>query len=283
MEEETTQSEESELIPITSNDSNETSSKPITGNQSLNSSSVIIIIILLISNVLLYLQIYHANNNYKLLSEDFTTYKAKSTANYADLAEKLHSINDKYVARQSEMDYLEERNGDTHYQIACLSNITAIHEKMLIRFTNRTTNADVLDELHTVKDELNQRMVQTSLDIEKDMVLINHNVSKQLLHSKKEENNVLKHAHTVVNNASDTIHGIQSDMLDQMVTMSVTLNTTLSSVTSIVDKAKDNIQNQVADVQSNINAYVAFSNKQFAAENDFVKYQLAGMFYVYCV
>jgi hypothetical protein len=37
-------------------------------------------------------------------------------------------------------------------------------------------------------------------------------------------------------------------------------------------------RNEVQGVRDNIAEYVAFSNQQFAAENDFVKYQLAGTF-----
>ena len=45
-----------------------------------------------------------------------------------------------------------------------------------------------------------------------------------------------------------------------------------------VKQAQFQIQNDVRSVKDNIEQYVAITNKQFAAENDFVKYQLAGTF-----
>ena len=49
-----------------------------------------------------------------------------------------------------------------------------------------------------------------------------------------------------------------------------------------VASAEDTIHLEVDVVQRNIDQYVAFANKKFAAENDFVKYQLAGTVCVRC-
>ena len=59
--------------------------------------------------------------------------------------------------------------------------------------------------------------------------------------------------------------------------MSGTLRATSADLNAQVETAKITIHHEVEAVQASIEEYVAFTDKKFASENDFVRYQLAGM------
>ena len=49
-----------------------------------------------------------------------------------------------------------------------------------------------------------------------------------------------------------------------------------SKITLCLNSLKATIHEEVKAVQDSIEEYVAFTDKKFASENDFVRYQLAG-------
>lgn len=65
-------------------------------------------------------------------------------------------------------------------------------------------------------------------------------------------------------------------MTGQLDGMFVRLSSTVQELSQSVQRAQDTIHEEVNVVQANIEQYVAITNKQFAAENDFVRYQIAG-------
>lgn len=80
----------------------------------------------------------------------------------------------------------------------------------------------------------------------------------------------------VVGGATSQIYMVQSNVTQQLATMGQSLGETVAMLNSAVDAARTTIHFEVSSVKSDIEQYVAVTNKQFAAENDFVKYQLAG-------
>ena len=64
----------------------------------------------------------------------------------------------------------------------------------------------------------------------------------------------------------------------QLAIMSGSLDNTKIQLNDVVKQAETTIHTEVQQVRDNIDEYIIISNKQFAAENDFVKYQLAGTF-----
>lgn len=119
----------------------------------------------------------------------------------------------------------------------------------LLKLSNITTNNVVLDELNKTKGEMQHRL---------DVALIS--------------------LQGIVDGASGDVHQVKENITVQMDVMNKHLNDTLMKLNKVVSAAQTSIEAQVSLVQDNINEYVEVTNKQFEAENDFVKYQLAGIF-----
>lgn len=172
----------------------------------------------------------------------------------------------------------EEKLKDFNGRMRSVEEISDRHEQELVRLSNRTTNADVLDELNKVRAHVDDSLHNTVLTLEAEVDAMRTNITEQLTASREEMESISAHVGKVVDKASRHMKSMQDSVALQLFNTSAALNATLETVNSVVRDAKLNIHSQVKDIQSKINAYVAFSNKQFAAENDFVKYQLAGTF-----
>ena len=120
----------------------------------------------------------------------------------------------------------------------------------LLKLSNITTNNVVLDELNKTTENMQHRL---------DAALVS--------------------LQGVVDGASGDVHQVKDNITVQMSVMNKHLNETLTKLNNVVSAAQTSIEAQVALVQDNINEYVEVTNKQFEAENDFVKYQLAGMYF----
>jgi hypothetical protein len=77
--------------------------------------------------------------------------------------------------------------------------------------------------------------------------------------------------------AEDHIEVIDTNLTSQMTSMTVSVSNALYAVRNMVEAAKVDINEEVSAVHQSMDQYIIFSNNQFAAENDFVKYQLAGL------
>lgn len=82
----------------------------------------------------------------------------------------------------------------------------------------------------------------------------------------------------LVNDAKNNIKNVQKNVTLQLATMSTSVQSTINDLEFTVQDAQNTIKDEIKIVRENIDEYVAITNKQFAAENDFVKYQLAGTF-----
>ena len=85
---------------------------------------------------------------------------------------------------------------------------------------------------------------------------------------------------SAVTTATKQLDVIQRNVSLSLSLMSGTLRATSADLNAQVETAKITIHQEVEAVQASIEEYVAFTDKKFASENDFVRYQLAGMLYV---
>eukprot|EP01032_Pedospumella_encystans_P017092 gene17092-19485_t len=83
---------------------------------------------------------------------------------------------------------------------------------------------------------------------------------------------------SVVGTASAHIQQIQTNVTREIDDMTQKVHKIVTKLGDNVKAAEDTIREEVQGVQAKIEQYVIVTNKQFAAENDFVKYQLAGTF-----
>lgn len=173
-------------------------------------------------------------------------------------------------------------------QYAQLSVLVGEHDKALIRLSNGTSNADVLDTLQRTKNQVYSALNSTVSEISNSLHQTQQEVSVQLQQSAEQLqstqkavglhlNDTVLTVRAVVQNATAHIHEVQRNVTGQLDGMSVRLSTTVQELSQSVQRAQDTIHEEVNVVQANIEQYVAITNKQFAAENDFVRYQIAGM------
>lgn len=161
------------------------------------------------------------------------------------------------------------------------------HEQELVRLNNGTSNADVLDELQHTKSMVRAALAQEQQQVQKEMAATARNISVALEHNQKQVQHTQKEIHEELSATEQrltesmdasmqSIHVVQQNVTAQLGDMSSHVRSELVTLTDIVDAAKAKIHAEVATVQDDIAQYVAVTNKKFAAENDFVKYQLAG-------
>ena len=178
---------------------------------------------------------------------------------------------------------------------ALYSNITSIdkmvfnHEGELIRLLNHTNNADVLDQLQLTKHQVQSMLENEHNQIVSHIEASTKDVSDKLKQSNLElqatqrkidehlDQSVLNMKH-VVDIATLQIQMVQEQVTDQMENITQHVDIIVHELTNAVDLAQDVIHNEVKSVEDTIEQYVIVTNDKFAAENDFVKYQLAGKY-----
>lgn len=136
-----------------------------------------------------------------------------------------------------------------HDDINTIENDLIFQKKQINRLSNGTSNADVLDKLEETQHIIDAKLLSSQ-----------HDVSVAISEAKQNVSGNLRYVKNLVEDTSILLEKVQRN---------VTMQVTDASIT---------IRNEVQGVRDNIAEYVAFSNQQFAAENDFVKYQLAGTF-----
>lgn len=170
-----------------------------------------------------------------------------------------------------------------------LSNTVAAHSVIVNRLSNMTTNADVLDKLKETSERIDLALTATKSDVSQALEETRLNVTYNLAMTSRELratqekvqgelSTTLETLNEVVVDATTNIHQVQNNVTLQLASMTDTLDVTVEHINELVQHAQETIHQEVAGVKANIDEYVAVTNKQFAAENDFVKYQLAGTF-----
>ena len=128
----------------------------------------------------------------------------------------------------------DSKTSELESQLSSLSSELSAHDGILIRLSNRTTNADVLDELHTTKAYLSEQLAVTKDD-----------VSAKLSSTERKLNGV-------VLGATTSIQSAQRNVTLQLAAMEVSLAATVDTLNEAVESAKTVIHDEMKTVQENI-------------------------------
>eukprot|EP00981_Chlorochromonas_danica_P002250 scaffold437_cov168-Ochromonas_danica.AAC.67 len=212
------------------------------------------------------------------LSTRLEKVEKQSDANFFLLTDNLQTVQEK----EKELESFASGLGDNVVQLNrshdALSRVVGDHGKALARLSNGTSNADVLDKLRETKESLAKEMDLTKRNVSAVVSASQEEVeTAKAVVTQRLDHTVLT-VRAVVQNATEHIHQVQRNVTGQLDGMSARLAATVADLSAAVDSAKEAIHSEVDVVQANIEQYVAITNKQFAAENDFVKYQVAGTF-----
>ena len=194
--------------------------------------------------------------------------------------------------RQLSIDQVRTMSGDiTQVSIDSGSQFTSLNARLLSqtdsivqldgivqRLSNRTTNADVLEQLQITSSKVSQDLASTTLNVTLQLAANEQHMRQAQTTVRQQLDDAMMSMKDAVLRATSRIYEVQSNVTNQLALMSRTLEVTVSNINEAVDAAEDTIHKEVQVVQENIEQYVAVTNKQFAAEDDFVKYQLAGTF-----
>jgi len=206
-------------------------------------------------------QVATLSSDLKLLEEELRLLRTQSGQEIGALSDDIVRIETNYTRKVSAMDEkLVQMDGT------------------LTRLTNHTSNAEVLDRLKQTRVEIDGELTKTKSDVNVALDVTRRNISRTLKDNQAKMQQTELSLREVVHQAKSEINVVQNNVTQQLAGMSRTLQKTVEGVKESVDSAQVTIHNEVKIVQDNIEQYVAFTNKQFAAEDDFVKYQLAGTF-----
>lgn len=234
-------------------------------------------------------------NQVQYLQQQLDQVENSNKANTAALQNKLDQQITKDTTFQSNVaanfntvsTVIQTQNTSVQQRFHSVLSHLSDHDATLIKLTNGTSNAEVLDKLKLTKQQVAEQMSTAKLEVTQQLQTVSHNMTKQMevTHAKMQaiEENIqvnldqtVKDMEVVVTQATDHIHEVQRNVSTQMDTIRMKVTMTIHDLEDSVSKAQDLIQDEVSVVKNNIDQYVAVTNKQFAAENDFVKYQLAG-------
>jgi hypothetical protein len=174
-----------------------------------------------------------------------------------------------------------------HLNVTAITDAVRYHDRQLERLLNRTTNADVLDKLTETKSGIQRLVDDEQRAVLEQIQLSTKNVSDKLAKSSRELSETqrqvdshlaqsVKSMRLIVDTATAQIETVQSDVTSQVFNISSQFNSVVRGLEGAVLEAREVINEQVRAVKNDISQYVDITNKKFAAENDFVKYQLAG-------
>jgi hypothetical protein len=120
------------------------------------------------------------------------------------------------------------------------------------------SNVEVLNQLAQTQSELTTTIQNTQLQIQLEM------------------NETMIKINSVIASATSNIQSIQANVTNELQVMGAELRQTVMELNTDVETAKDSINEEVTTIKDTISTYIVASDKQFAAENDFVRFQLAG-------
>lgn len=209
--------------------------------------------------------------------KDYATSQANTNEQVAALQRSFNKLkSDELSFQESTIKHVniveqvvEQQNTTATIEIGNIWSTLDSHNYQLKRLSNGTSNADVLDKLASTKEEIDTKLTSTQSTISDQLTQTKQNVSQQL-------DSTVVQMKEVVSSASMHIREVENNVTTKLNGMSQQLTATVSEVNFAVTTAQDTIHDEVDSVKNKIEQYVIITNKQFAAENDFVKYQLAG-------
>lgn len=262
--------------------------------------TIALVCVVMVINYITYLTLKHQmdNNSNRIFSltdriesikNDLTDLRTKSAMKFESLKNDLIALDtredslDSFTHTQfstlsDNFSALNEQQTAVHSEVSVIGNQINEHDKLLAKLSNRTSNAEVLDKLKETKLTVFSELDHTKLLVADALDKSNRNVSKGLQQTHTELNSTVSYMKNVIAAATVEIFSIQSEVNGHLSDIEKNLKTTVADLNLAVDSAKETISTQVLGVKEEIQQYVAVTNKQFAAENDFVIHQLSGIF-----
>lgn len=212
-------------------------------------------VVLLVTGILSFLALkYSQDHNVDILEENLKMLQTKIDGLTTELSEEESN----YMRFESSTDRSLTR---LHLQFSSLKNETSERlntvNKDIFRLGNHS-NEEVLGELELTKQTINTKLKESE-----------QNVQARLHDS-------VATMESVVFNATKHIQLVEGNVTHKLAAMNTVLSKTASDLSQTVEAAQRTIHSEVETVRDSIQQYVVVTNQQFAAENDFVKYQLAG-------
>ena len=172
---------------------------------------------------------------------------------------------------------------------------------------NMTSNADVLKEIRHTEHRVDDALHQEQKEIQHQLGVLQANVTSTIHYSEHIIDKKLSHvdaklATTTTHiqsllaaseaNVTREIRSVSAELeaeevslqrLHANVTKQISqlggyMNSSITAVNTMVTEAKKKIKTEVKEVYASLDQYITSTSAQFAAENDFVKYQVAGSF-----
>jgi hypothetical protein len=190
-----------------------------------------------------------------------------------DLAAAQVNITNKLTANKMEIDGIIEKS--VYAVRMAQQNVTSRleHNAEELRVMQDQTNTALRVAQHNVTTTLaknKQELGKALADTDAAMAAAESNITAKLAKSSVEFK-------AIVSSAKDQIAVVQQNLTQNLVAMKAQLSATASDLNEQVKSAKATIDEEVQAVQDSIEDYVAFTNKKLASENDFVRFQLAGL------
>lgn len=214
--------------------------------------------------------------------------------------EQIVNITQKY--ENLRLEYQDKLQEYENYEENIWTRIETNQNDLQSRITyleNIPSNDHVIDELHSTEQALYEeiesektlmnvmiRGIQSNVtnSINRSNRLVDkklNDVDAKLKSSERRMSALVeetsRNVSTSVQLAENHIQVIETNLTNQMTEMTTSVSYALNSVRNMVEEAKTDINEEVRAVHESMDQYIIFSNNQFAAENDFVKYQLAGI------
>lgn len=252
----------------------------------------VLLIVQFAAIVFLRIDSIHKDKQYKGmindLRQEFSDLSIHSKADYTELFnrtnDELHDMIDKHE-RLELVSY--NMMNEIYINVTAITDAVGYHDRQLERLLNRTTNAEVLDKLTETRSGIQRLVDDEQRAVLEQIQLSTKNVSDKLAKSSRELSDTQRQVDShlaqsvqsmrlIVDTATAQIETVQSDVTSQVFNISSQFNSVVSGLEGAVLEARQVINEQVRAVKDDISQYVDITNKKFAAENDFVKYQLAG-------
>lgn len=247
---------------------------------------------LLVAGAIAYMYYYtkEVNTKFALLQSDMAAMQKNADDRYSSL---LAALTDEQRAEQQFESRTKSRIAEVEGKFQYYSDALEEQERQLIRLSNGTSNADVLDRLKETREEVRNSLQREHKEVTALMQQSARNLTESLAQSNKQLavtqnrvytslNSTVAYMQSVVGTASAHIQQIQTNVTREIDDMTQKVHKIVTKLGDNVKAAEDTIREEVQGVQAKIEQYVIVTNKQFAAENDFVKYQLAGMCVCIC-
>ncbi len=199
----------------------------------------------------------------------------QSTHEYEVLLGKHDKLSSKLDTYESKV---SNKFNDISANFTTLYTYKAESSRLISRLSNHTSNADVLDQLAATNLRVSMELQQSKAEVSQALLEVERNVTIQLNNSQAQVNEAMDTLRSVVLSATGEIYEVQRNVTLQLSLMSESISETTVKLNNDVQQAQDIIQREVSGVREDIRKYIVTTNKQFDAENDFVKYQLAGTF-----